>query len=96
MANIFKKDLFIGLALGTVLGGSMLSLAQAPMVDIGMRHGNLRAAQQYIASAWQRIGEAQADNDGQLGGHAARAKDLLVQANDELRLAANVANREGR
>ena len=91
-----KKDMLIGFTLGMVLSASMLSLAQAPAVDIGNRHGNLRAAQQYILSAWQRIGQAQRDNDGQLAGHAQRAKNLLVEANEELRLAANVSNAEGR
>jgi hypothetical protein len=31
-----------------------------------------------------------------LGGHAARAKELLDEANEELRLAADVANEHGR
>jgi hypothetical protein len=89
---IIKKDMLIGTALGLILGCSGAIFAQAPVVNIGGRHGNLRAAQQYIASAWQRIGEAQVDNRYNLGGHAGRAKDLLVQADEELRLAANVAN----
>ena len=63
-----------------------------PVVNIGTRHGNLRAAQQYIVAAFQRIGDAQRANHGQLGGHAQRAKDLLAQADEELRLAADVAN----
>jgi hypothetical protein len=69
---------------------------QAPVVNISNRHGNLRAAQQDIVSAYQKIQNAQAANDGQLGGHAQRAKDLLAQADAELRQAANVANAEGR
>ena len=89
---IIKKDMLIGTALGLVLGCSGALVAQAPVVNIGDRHGNLRAAQQYIVSAWQRIDEAQQDNNYNLGGHAGRAKDLLVQADEELRLAANVAN----
>jgi hypothetical protein len=67
--------------------------AQAPYVSIDpSRHGNLASAQNYILQAYNRIGDAQHDNHGQLGGHAARAKDLLSQANDELRLAADEAN----
>jgi hypothetical protein len=69
---------------------------QAPVVNISNRHGNLRSAQQDIVNAYQKIQNAQAANDGQLGGHAQRAKDLLAQADAELRLAANVANSEGR
>ena len=69
---------------------------QAPVVNISNRHGNLRTAQQDIVNAYQKIQNAQAANDGQLGGHAQRAKDLLAQADSELRQAANVANAEGR
>lgn len=83
-----------GIALA--LASSIYVLAQAPSVDISTRHGNLRAAQQNIVSAYQQIEQAQQHNDGQLGGHAQRAKDLLSQANQELRQAANVSNSEGR
>jgi hypothetical protein len=69
---------------------------QAPVVNIGTRHGNLRAAQGYIVSAYQKINRAQADNDDQLGGHAQRAKEFLIQADMELKQAANVSNSEGR
>jgi hypothetical protein len=93
---IIKKDMLIGTALGLVLGCSGAIFAQAPVVNIGDRHGNLRAAQQYIVSAWQRIDEAQQDNNYQLGGHAGRAKQLLVQADEELKQAAITANHEGR
>jgi hypothetical protein len=89
---MIKKDMLIGTALGLILGCSGAVFAQAPVVNIGDRHGNLRAAQQSIVSAWQKIDEAQQDNHYQLGGHAGRAKELLVQANEELRLAANTAN----
>ncbi len=89
---MIKKDMLIGTALGLILGCSGAVFAQAPVVNIGDRHGNLRAAQQYIVSAWQKIDSAQVDNNYQLGGHAGRAKELLVQADEELRLAANTAN----
>ena len=56
---------------------------QAPVVNISNRHGNLRSAQQNIVSAYQKIQNAQAANDGQLGGHAQRAKDLLAQADEK-------------
>ena len=59
---MIKKDMLKGTALGLILGCSGAIFAQAPAVNIGNRHGNLRAAQEYIASAWQRIDEAQVDN----------------------------------
>jgi hypothetical protein len=90
---IIKKDMLIGTAMGLILGCSVGVFAQSvPVVDIGQRHGNLRAAQQYIQAAWQRIDAAQVDNNYNLGGHAGRAKDLLTQADEELKLAAITAN----
>jgi hypothetical protein len=74
-----------------------LLFAQAPVVNISPeRHGNLAAAQNYIVQAYQMVNRAQSANDSQLGGHAQRAKDLLSQADYELRQAANVSNSEGR
>ena len=73
-----------------------VTFAQTPVVNIGNAHGNLRAAQSYIVQAYQRIDAAQRDNQDQLGGHAQRAKDLLMQADAELRAAANVSNSEDR
>lgn len=73
-----------------------IAQAQAPVVNIGERHGKMRAAQEAIVQAYHLIDQAQANNDGQLGGHAQKAKDLLTQADAELRQAANVSNREGR
>jgi hypothetical protein len=79
----------------SVLAGVML--AQAPVVNIDhRRHGNLAAAQSYIVQAYQKLDQAQQANEDQLGGHAQRAKELLTQADEEIRLAANVANQNHR
>lgn len=92
------KNLLMFAALGgaIIATGCATAQAGAPSVDIGERHGNLRAAQELIRQAYERINRAQADNDSQLAGHAQRAKELLSQASEELRLAANVSNAEGR
>jgi hypothetical protein len=72
-----------------------LAVSQGPVVNIDpQRHGNLAAAQEAIVQAYARIGEAQLANDDHLGGHAQKAKELLSQANDELRLAADSADNE--
>ncbi|MCF7751490.1 hypothetical protein KQ945_12070 [Bacillus subtilis subsp. subtilis] len=73
-----------------------IAQAQAPTVNIGERHGNLRNAQVHIVQAYQWVGMAQQDNDSHLGGHAERARQLLIQADQELRQAANAANNNGR
>lgn len=78
--------LFASFALGAVL------FAQAPSVDVGERHGNMRAAQQLIQQAWLKVDEAQHDNNYNLGGHAGKAKELLAQASEQIRLSADAAN----
>lgn len=70
------------------------STAQVPELDIDpARHGNLAAAQRLVRQAYDRLSDAQQANDSQLGGHAARAKELLRQANEEIKQAAMAANR---
>ena len=91
-----KNRLLIRAALCATLGCAGVVFAQAPVINISNRHGNLRAAQTYIVQAFEKINRAQTDNQDQLGGHAQRAKDYLLQADEELRLAANVSNAEGR
>lgn len=59
------------------------------------RHPNLAAAQRLCADAFDRISAAQRANEFDLGGHAQKAKDLLVQVSDELKQAALAANAAG-
>jgi hypothetical protein len=67
--------------------------AQTPVLNVDPdRHGNLAAAQRLVRQAFDRISEAQVDNNYRLGGHADRAKELLRQANEEIKLAAETAN----
>lgn len=67
--------------------------AQQPTVAIDTDgHGNLSAAQEYISMAWQRVDRAQKINNYDMSGHAARAKELLEQANAEILAAADVLN----
>jgi hypothetical protein len=85
-------------ALGAVSGAfASVSYAQRPEQDISFfRHGNLAEAQKLVAQAFDRLTAAQDANEFQLGGHAGRAKELLRQANEEMKLAAMEANRNGR
>ena len=69
------------------------AMAQEPAENISAtKHGNLAAAQTLVRQAFDRITAAQQDHNYDLGGHAGKAKDLLRQANDELKLAAESAN----
>jgi uncharacterized protein YxeA len=63
-----------------------------PVKNIGSKHPNLAKAQQLISDAYDRVTAAQKANEFDLGGHAAKAKDFLEQASQELKLAAQHAN----
>lgn len=54
-------------------------------------HPNLAAAHKLIMKAMKRIDAAQKANEFDLGGHAAKAKDLLTQAEAELKQAMEAA-----
>jgi hypothetical protein len=83
----------IGVALCTVLAlGAVIYAQQGPRVTLGERHGNMRAAQELIQQAWYKVDEAQKDNNYNLGGHAGRAKELLAQASEEIKMSAEAAN----
>ena len=85
------------LVLSSVLGAALLcggiALAQMPERDInGHKHPNLAAAQRFCDQAFNKISAAQQANEWDMNGHAAKAKELLDQANHELKLAAEAAN----
>jgi hypothetical protein len=97
LENTMKKLFFLGILLGSVMTVGCATVAAEPSlyVDIGPHHGNLRGAQENIVNAYDLVNQAQYDNNYRLGGHAARAKELLAEANEELRLAADSANAHG-
>lgn len=76
------------LVIGIVFTGVAVNAA-----DVGPRHGNLRAAQRLIERAIDKVTAAQVANEYDMGGHAAKAKALLDQAYDEIKLAAMASNR---
>ena len=88
-----KSSLIRILVISLVVVGIVATGIAVNAVDVGPRHGNLRAAQQFIERAINKISAAQVANEYDLGGHAARAKELLDQAYDEIKLAAQAANK---
>jgi F0F1-type ATP synthase membrane subunit b/b' len=69
------------------------AFAAEPVHNVGAkRHPNLAAAQRLTDQAFQKITAAQQANEFDMDGHAAKAKDLLDQANRELKQAAEAAN----
>ena len=74
-----------------VTGG--VAFAQKPARNVSARrHPNIAAAQRLVAQAFDKVTAAQKANEFDMGGHAAKAKDLLEQANNELKEAALAAN----
>ena len=55
-------------------------------------HPNMIAAAKALDVAWDKITAAQKANEYDLGGHAAKAKDAIQLAMNELKLAAQAAN----
>jgi hypothetical protein len=94
METVMKKKIQIGAA-GLALFVAGFALAQAPEQDVGRRHPNLAAAQQYCRQAFDAISAAQQANEGDLGGHAQRAKQLLDQASHELKEPAEYSSHHG-
>ena len=81
----------------TILGATLLccglALAQEPVQDIDAKiHPNLAEAQNHVAQANKYIVAAQKANRDDMRGHAEKARTLLVEANKELKLAAEAAN----
>jgi len=76
-----------------LLIGGGIAVAQAPKQNVsGARHPNLAAAQRLSAQAYEKITAAQQANEWDMQGHAAKAKQLLEEVNNELKQAAGAAN----
>jgi hypothetical protein len=74
-----------------LIGG--FAIAQKPVENVSKgRHPNLAAAQRLSQNAYEKITAAQQANEWDMQGHAKKAKDLLEQVNQELKLAAGSAN----
>ena len=88
------KALSLTVALSVPLG---VALAREPARNVSKeRHPNLAASQRLIAQAFDRLEAAQKANEYDLDGHAQKAKDLLKQAADEIKLAAEAANKNAK
>lgn len=77
-----------------VIGG--VAVAQRPPARnvSAARHPNIAAAQRLSRQAFDKIVAAQQANEWDMQGHAQKAKELLDQASNELKLAAEAANRK--
>ena len=72
--------------------GAGVAMAKPAVNTSAAKHPNINAAQKLVAQAFEKITAAQKANEYDMDGHAQKAKDLLDQANAELKLAAEAAN----
>jgi len=90
-----RQSLAIALLAG-LLGGRTV-LAQRPKYNVSeKRHPNLAAAQRLSTQAYEKILAAQKANEWDMRGHAQKAKELLEQANNELKQAAEAAKKDAK
>jgi ABC-type uncharacterized transport system substrate-binding protein len=89
-----RNKLWISLIVIALLCAGVVFAQQKPVQNINPgRHPNLAAAQRLVAQAFEKITAAQQANEFDMAGHAAKAKQLLDQANNELKQAAEAANK---
>jgi len=84
------RKLILGgvLSLGLFASGVLVGQDVSPR-----RHPNLFQAQRLIQQAINKVSDAQAANEWDMGGHAAKAKEHLDRAFEEIKQAAEAANR---
>ncbi len=86
------KKVIVGVVSALLLTGTVL-FAQHPARNVNPNmHPNLAAAQRLCNEAYEKVNQAQRANEWDMGGHAQKAKDLLMQVNDELKMAALASN----
>ena len=91
--RIARKTGFASL-IGFLLILAGLAVAQPKANVSGAKHPNLAAAQRFSQQAYAKIIAAQEANEWDMQGDAQKAKGLLDQVNNELKLAAEAANKK--
>ena len=91
--RIAKKSASVALA-GFLLILASLAVAQPKANVSAGKHPNLAAAQRFSQQAYTKIIAAQEANEWDMQGHSQKAKGLLDQVNNELKLAAEAANKK--
>ncbi len=86
--NRYKAIWVSTLCLGIFAGG----IAVGQDNGLWQRHPNLAEALQLVHQASDKIAAAQQANHGDMRGHGDRARDLLAQADREIRAAAFAAD----
>lgn len=91
MSRLSTRRLF------SLAGASSIFAFAQPRENVSAgRHPNLAAAQRLSHQAYEKVVAAQEANEWDMQGHAQKAKNLLDQVNNELKQAAEAANRHGK
>ena len=80
--------------MGLLALGVTMRAAEPPQNVDPARHPKLAEVQSLIKQAFDKLDEAQRSNDWDMGGHAQKAKELLKQADQEIKLAAITINKQ--
>jgi hypothetical protein len=83
----FKKTMTL-----FALGASLVA-AGAAFAGPEAGHPNIIAAREHAQMAIEKMKAAQVANEYDMGGHAAKAEKLLHEAEEQMRLAAEAANK---
>jgi hypothetical protein len=86
------RKILIGVAIALLLTAGVVAARPARNVS-AHKHPNLASAQRLCQQAYDKLSLAQNANEFDLDGHAKKAKDLLEEANKEIKEAALAANR---
>jgi hypothetical protein len=91
-----KRHRVLAAVFSALLAIGGVALAQPKRNVSAARHPNIAAAQKFSQQAYEKITAAQQANEWDMQGHAAKAKSLLDQVNNELKQAAEAANKNSK
>jgi hypothetical protein len=92
--EVSMKHIILSIIVSALVLSGVATYAEEPVLNVSPKlHPNIAAAQRLSRQAYNKIVAAQKANEYDLEGHAQKAKELLDQVNEELKLAAEAANK---
>ena len=92
--EVAMRNIIFSLIVSMLMLTGSAAFAKEPVENVNPKwHPNLAAAQKLSRKAFEKIVVAQQANEWDMEGHAQKAKELLDQVNNELKLAAEAANK---
>ena len=92
--EVSMRNKIILITVSALMLSGIAAYAEEPVLNVSPKlHPNIAAAQRLSRQAYNKIVAAQKANEYDMEGHAQKAKELLDQVNEELKLAAEAANK---